>query len=71
MEQFTAPFGQTIELRHVFHDSGIGLLRLILREGGRYQVIDLDPGTAYRWGQAMVDWAVSNQQKPPPEGPQD
>lgn len=57
MEQFTAPYGQEIELREIIHDSGIALLRVIVREGGRYQTIDLDTATAYRWGAAMRQWA--------------
>lgn len=61
MEQFTAPYGQDIELREIIHDSGVALLRVIVREGGRYQTIDLDPATAYRWGAAMRQWAEDRQ----------
>ncbi len=63
MDQFVAPFGQEIELRQIIHDSGVPLLRVILREGGRYQTIDLDPATAYRWGTAMAEWAQAVQEK--------
>ena len=59
MEQFTAPYGQEIELRQIIHESGVPLLRVIVREGGRYQTLDLDPATAHRWGRAMADWAES------------
>lgn len=61
MEQFVAPYGQEIELRQIIHDSGIALLRVIIREGGRYQTIDLDAATAYRWGDAMRQWAAEQQ----------
>ncbi len=59
MDQFTAPFGQEIELRQIVHESGVKLLRVILREGGRYQTLDLDPATAARWGGAMHEWALA------------
>lgn len=59
MEQFTAPFGQEIELRQIVHESGVKLLRVIVREGGRYQTIDLDPATAARWGRALREWALT------------
>lgn len=61
MEQFVAPYGQEIELRQIVHDSGINLLRVIIREGGKYQSIDLDPATAYQWGRAMRQWAEDQQ----------
>ncbi|HKK06151.1 MAG TPA: hypothetical protein VKA50_09925 [Gammaproteobacteria bacterium] len=61
MEQFAAPYGQEIELRQIVHDSGIPLLRVIIREGGKYQTIDLDPATAHRWGGAMRQWAEEQQ----------
>jgi len=57
VEEFVAPFGQELELRQIVHESGVRLLRVIIRDGGRYQYIDLDPATAHRWGKAMCDWA--------------
>jgi hypothetical protein len=57
MDQFTAPFGQIIELRQILHDSGVRLLRVIVREEGKYYTIDLDPATAHQWGKDMVTWA--------------
>lgn len=57
MEQIIAPYGQEIELRQIIHDSGIQLLRVVVRDGAKYQIIDLDPATAHRWGVAMVGWA--------------
>lgn len=57
MEEITAPFGQVIELRQVFHESGVRLLRVIIRDGGKYLTIELDPASAHGWGKQMVDWA--------------
>ncbi len=57
MEQLTAPYGQTIELRQIVHDSGVRLLRVIVRDGGHYTTLDLDPATAHAWGKTLVAWA--------------
>jgi len=57
MEQITAPFGQVIEVRQIFHDSGVRLLRIIVRDGGKYFTLDLDPASAHAWGNQMVNWA--------------
>jgi hypothetical protein len=57
MDSIEAPFGEVIELRQIIHDSGIPLLRVLIRDGGRYTKLELDPATAHRWGQTMVHWA--------------
>jgi hypothetical protein len=58
MDSIEAPFGEVIELRQVIHDSGMPLLRVLIRDGGRYTKLELDPATAHRWGQMMVRWAL-------------
>lgn len=60
MEQITAPFGQVIELRQVFHETGGRLLRVIIRDGAKYFAVDLDVATAHEWGTRMRDWARDN-----------
>jgi hypothetical protein len=57
METFQTPFDQVIEVRQVIHESGVPLLRLILREGHRYQLLDLDVGTAHALGKTIKTWA--------------
>jgi hypothetical protein len=57
MESIDAPFGEVVELRQILHDSGVPLLRVIIRDGGRYTKIELDPATAHRWGHMMTRWA--------------
>ncbi|TVP91947.1 MAG: hypothetical protein EA347_01980 [Thioalkalivibrio sp.] len=57
MDSIEAPFGEIIELRQIIHDSGVPLLRVLVRDGGRYTKLDLDPATASRWGDTMVRWA--------------
>lgn len=57
MDSIEAPFGEVIELRQIIHDSGVPLLRVLIRDGGRHTNLDLDPATAHRWGGVMVRWA--------------
>lgn len=64
MDQFTAPFGQVIELRQILHESGIRLLRVIVRDEGKYYSVDLDPATAHQWGKDMVVWAQEQKTQP-------
>jgi len=57
MDSIEAPFGEVIELRQIIHESGVPLLRVIIRDGGRYTKVELDPASAHRWGTAMQHWA--------------
>lgn len=58
MESIEAPFGEEIEIRQILHESGAPLLRVLIRDGGRYTKIELDPATAHRWGRVMTQWAA-------------
>lgn len=57
LEKFAAPYGREIILEDVVHGSGMRMLRLRIREGRRFTVLDLDPETANYWGAALSDWA--------------
>lgn len=59
--RFAVPLGgQQIELQQVeFASGGLSLLRVRIREGRRFTIFDIDPGTAALWGTAMRDWAAS------------
>lgn len=63
MEQFTAPFGEVIELRQVLHDTGVRLLRVVIRDGDKYTVVELDPASAFQWGDTMRRWAEAYHQE--------
>lgn len=52
--------GQQIELQQIDHaEDGMSLLRVRIREGRRFTIFDIDPGTAEHWAQAMQRWADS------------
>ena len=57
LDAFDAPYGCQVVLQDVVHESGLRLLRVRIREGRRFTVIDIDPSTAARWGRTMLDWA--------------
>jgi hypothetical protein len=59
LDRFEAPFNKQVELLEVVHDNGVRLLRVRIREGSRFTIMDLDPETAKRWGAAMTEWAAT------------
>ena len=61
IESFTLPIGrQAIELQHIVYEAGgMPQLRLRIREGKRFTVIDIDPDSAEHWGRAMIAWAAA------------
>lgn len=61
LERFQAPYGREVELHEVLYENGMKVLRLRIREGNRFTIMDLDPDTAAHWGGAMSDWASHNQ----------
>jgi len=51
-----APYGRKIVLESVEYASGMSMLRIRIREGGRFTVLDIDEETARRWSAAMTSW---------------
>ncbi len=54
---FQAPYRREVRLEEVAFESGMEMLRVIVREGHRITQLDLDRDTARAWGAAMVAWA--------------
>ncbi len=52
-----APYGRKIAFESVTHESGLRLLRIHIREGRRFTVLDIDEDTAQRWATVMSAWA--------------
>ena len=59
IETIAAPYGREIWLTEVDFESGMRLLRVTVREGSRYTIVELDPATAARWGRSMSEWAAT------------
>ncbi len=51
------PFGRRAILKNVAFEGGLNMLRLTLREGRRFTMIDLDAASARAFGQHLVHWA--------------
>ncbi len=57
LEKFTAPYGREVTLENVAYENGMRVLRIHIREGNRFTVMDIDENTASNWGAAMSQWA--------------
>lgn len=60
LERIEAPYGRQVELHEVLYGSGMRLLRVRIREGRRFTIMDLDASTAAHLGGAMSAWAERN-----------
>lgn len=63
-----APYRREVRLEHAVFESGMKMLRVVVREGHRITQLDLDPATARAWGSAMVDWADRTERGEAPTG---
>ena len=57
--EIVAPYGRRIRLDEIAYESGMTLLRVTIREGGRYTILELDAATSAQWGALMQDWAAA------------
>ena len=57
--EIAAPYGRNVKLDEVSYESGMTLLRVTIREGGRFTILEIDAATAGRWGTMMTEWARS------------
>ena len=57
---FAAPYGREVRLDDVAYPSGMRLLRLTIREGARYTVMEIDAATAVEWADEMRRWAKAD-----------
>ena len=57
LDKFTAPYGREVKLENVDYENGMRVLRIHIREGSRFTVMDIDDNTASDWGSAMLAWA--------------
>ena len=57
LDSFPAPWGREVKLQTVLHESGLRMLRIRIKEGSRFTVMDIDEETATRWAAAMTGWA--------------
>ena len=65
LDKFTAPYGKEVTLENVAYENGMRVLRMHIREGNRFTVMDIDENTASHWGAAMGEWVKTKQQQAP------
>lgn len=58
LEILKAPYGREVRLDDVRFESGMRLMRVTIREGHRFTIMDIDAATAKAWGEAMARWAA-------------
>jgi len=57
LDKFPAPYGKEVTLENVAYENGMRVMRIHIREGNRFTVMDIDAGTASKWGAALTQWA--------------
>lgn len=55
--QIDAPYRREVLLQDVEHESGMRMLRIRIREGRRFTILDIDAPTAEAWADIMTKWA--------------
>ena len=58
--EIEAPYGRRIRFDDVAYESGLKMLRLTVREGARYTVLEIDAATASLWAEKLMAWAASD-----------
>jgi hypothetical protein len=61
LDKFTAPYGKEVKLENVAYENGMQVLRIHIREGNRFTVLDIDGNTASKWAAVMNDWVGQSQ----------
>jgi len=57
LTKISAPYGREVVLESVEHESNLRMLRIRIREGSRFTIMDIDADTAERWSTVMSAWA--------------
>jgi hypothetical protein len=60
LDELSAPYGKEVKLENVAYENGMRVLRIHIREGNRFTVMDIDENTASNWGTVMTDWAAQS-----------
>lgn len=65
-----APYRREVVFQDVEHESGMRMLRIRIREGRRFTILDIDKPTAEAWADILTRWA-GGQSRTDGEGPAD
>lgn len=56
LDAFDLPWGKKLALQEVEYEGGLAFLRLRIREGNRFTLVDIDRATAARLGDVLTGW---------------
>ncbi len=56
LSRIEAPYGREIIIQSVTHESGMEMLRVRIKEGSRFTILDIDQETAQKWGKVFLSW---------------
>lgn len=56
IEEFTAPYNRIVKMEKITHESGMQMLRMHIREGRRFTIMDLDKEAASKMGKLLLNW---------------
>jgi hypothetical protein len=57
LDAFDAPWGKKVVIQKVEYEGGLEMLRVRIREGSRFTLLDLDSESAKRLGTILYAWA--------------
>jgi hypothetical protein len=57
LDKLIAPYGREITLENIDYENGMRVLRIHIREGNRFTVMDINEEVASQWGDIMREWA--------------
>jgi hypothetical protein len=55
-----APYGRRIRFDDVAYESGLNLLRVTIREGSRFTILEIDAVTAVACAEILQTWSASS-----------
>ena len=57
LDSFDAPWGKKVAVQKVEYEGGMVLLRVRIKEGSRFTLLDLDADSAQRLARTLNAWA--------------
>jgi hypothetical protein len=57
IEAIEAPYGKQILLQDVAYENGMHVVRIRIREGQRFTILDLDENSANTLSSALTQWS--------------
>jgi hypothetical protein len=59
LREIEAPYGRRIWFDDVLYESGMRLLRMTIREGARYTIVEVDAAAADAMAETLGAWCVA------------